>query len=140
MLYLFAEKSRDSTMMLYAFVAVGLGSALGAWLRWGLSVWLNSTLTELPLGTLAANLVGGWLVGVAVAFFMQHSELSPEWRLFVITGFLGGLTTFSTFSAETVKLLMQGQYAWSLAIIAAHLGGSLLMTILGIQTFKWMNA
>ncbi|MDD5181443.1 MAG: fluoride efflux transporter CrcB [Gallionellaceae bacterium] len=123
----------------HAFIAVGLGAATGAWLRWGLGLWLNPALPELPLGTLSANLVGGYLIGLAVAFFMQHPGLSPEWRLLVITGFLGGLTTFSTFSAETVTLLLRGQYAWSLAIIAAHLGGSLLMTVLGIQTMKWFQ-
>lgn len=123
----------------HAFLAVGSGAAIGAWLRWGLGTWLNPTLSELPPGTLAANLIGGYLVGLAIAFFIQHPGLSPEWRLFVITGFLGGLTTFSTFSAETVTLLMRGQYAWALGIIAAHLGGSLLMTVLGMQTFKWLN-
>lgn len=127
-------------MMFYTFLAIGIGAALGAWLRWGLGLWLNPTLTDLPLGTLAANLIGGYLIGLAVAFFMQNPNLSPEWRLFVITGFLGGLTTFSTFSAETVSLLMRGQYAWGTTIIAAHLGGSLLMTVLGMQTFKWLQA
>ncbi|MEW5905043.1 MAG: fluoride efflux transporter CrcB [Pseudomonadota bacterium] len=127
-------------MGVYAFLAVGLGAACGAWLRWGLGLWLNPALPELPPGTLVANLIGGYLVGIAVAFFIQHPGLSPEWRLFIITGFLGGLTTFSTFSAETVTLLMRGQYAWGIGIIAAHLGGSLLMTVLGIQTFKWLNA
>jgi CrcB protein len=78
-------------------------------------------------------------VGFAVAFFMQHPGLSPEWRLLVITGFLGGLTTFSTFSSETVTLLMRGQYLWGAGIVAAHLGGSLLMTVLGIQTMKWLQ-
>ena len=126
-------------MTLNAFIAIGLGAAIGAWLRWGLGLWLNPALPELPLGTLSANLVGGYLIGLAVAFFMQHPGLSPEWRLFIITGFLGGLTTFSTFSAETVTLLARGQYAWSMAIIAAHLGGSLLMTVLGMQTMKWIQ-
>ncbi len=102
-------------------------------------MWLNPALPQLPLGTLSANLIGGYLVGLAVAFFMQHPGLSPEWRLLIITGFLGGLTTFSTFSTETVTLLARGQYAWSMAIIAAHLGGSLLMTVLGIQTLKWIQ-
>jgi len=125
--------------MLYAFLAIGIGSASGAWLRWGLGLWLNPALPELPLGTLSANLIGGYLIGLAVAFFTQYPGLSPEWRLLVITGFLGGLTTFSTFSAETVTLLLRGQYAWGMGIIAAHLGGSLLMTVLGIQTFKWLH-
>jgi fluoride exporter len=126
-------------MTFYAFIAIGLGAAMGAWLRWGMGLWLNPALAELPLGTLAANLFGGYLIGLAIAFFMQHPGLSPELRLFAITGFLGGLTTFSTFSAETVTLLIRGQYAWSMAIIVAHLGGSLLMTALGMQTFKWLH-
>ena len=126
-------------MLIYSFLAVGAGAAVGAWLRWGFGLWFNPVLPELPLGTLAANLVGGYLIGLAVAFFMQHPGLSPEWRLLIITGFLGGLTTFSTFSAETVTLLARGQYAWSMAIIAAHLGGSIAMTVLGMQTFKWLH-
>lgn len=126
-------------MILYAFLAIGIGSAFGAWLRWGLGLWLNPALPELPLGTLSANLIGGYLIGLAVAFFTQYPGLSPEWRLLIITGFLGGLTTFSTFSAETVTLLLRGQYAWGSAIIISHLGGSLLMTVLGIQTFKWLH-
>jgi len=129
----------NKDMTLYAFIAVGLGAALGAWLRWGMGIWLNSLLPQLPPGTLAVNLVGGYLIGLAVAFYMQHPGISPEWRLFIITGFLGGLTTFSTFSAETVTILLRGQYAWGMAIIAAHLGGSLLMTILGLQTYKWLQ-
>ena len=127
-------------MTLYAFLAIGLGAAIGAWLRWGLGLWLNPVLPELPPGTLAANLIGGYLIGLAVAFFMQHPGLSPEWRLFIITGFLGGLTTFSTFSAETVTLLLRGQYAWGATIIVAHLAGSLLMTVLGIHTYKLLHS
>ena len=127
-------------MLIYSFLAVGLGAAFGAWLRWGLGMWLNPVLPELPLGTLSANLVGGYLVGLAVALFTHYPGLSPEWRLLIITGFLGGLTTFSAFSAETVTLLMRGQYAWGMGIIAAHLGGSLMMTVLGIQTFKWLQS
>jgi CrcB protein len=126
-------------MTIYAFIAIGLGAAMGAWMRWGLGLWLNPALPDLPLGTLAANMLGGYLIGLAVAFFMHYSSMAPEWRLFAITGFLGGLTTFSTFSAETVTLLMRGQYAWGTAIIATHLGGSLLMTLLGMQTFKWLQ-
>lgn len=108
-------------------------------MRWGLTLWLNPALPELPLGTLASNLVGGYLVGLALAYFLQHPAISPEWRLFIITGFLGGLTTFSTFSAETVLLLARGQYAWTLALIATHLAGSILMTLLGMQTFKFLS-
>jgi len=127
-------------MTLYAFIAVGLGAAIGAWIRWMLGLWLNANLPELPLGTLTANLVGAFLIGYAVAFFIQHPGLSPEWRLFIITGFLGGLTTFSTFSIETVTLLARGQYLWGAAIISTHLVGSLIVTVCGLQTFKWLNS
>lgn len=125
--------------MLNSLLAIGLGAALGASLRWGLGLWFNPVFPTLPMGTLSSNLLGGYLIGLAIAFFTQHPGLSPEWRLFIITGFLGGLTTFSTFSAETVTLLMREQYAWGMGIIAAHLGGSLLMTLLGIQTFKHLH-
>ena len=121
-------------------VAVGLGAALGAWLRWWLGVALNAVVPTLPLGTLAANLIGGYLIGVAVEFFIVHAAFSAELRLFVITGFLGGLTTFSTFSAEAVTLLSREQYGWAAAHIGAHLAGSLMMTILGIATVRALQA
>lgn len=123
-------------MALQSFLAVGIGAALGAWLRWGLGALLNPHLPELPLGTLAANLVGGYLVGVAVAIFTQHPGLGPEARLFLITGFLGGLTTFSTFSAESVHLLARGELAWAAGHMALHLAGTLVMTFLGMLTVK----
>ncbi len=123
-------------MGFYAFLAVGAGAAFGAWLRWWLGVALNPVFPTLPFGTLAANLLGGYLVGVAVAFFAEHAGLPPEARLFVITGFMGGLTTFSTFSAEAVTLLSRGEYAWALAHMATHLGGSLAMTAIGMFTVK----
>jgi CrcB protein len=119
-----------------AFLAVGAGAALGAWLRWGLSAALNHVTPNLPLGTLASNIIGGYLIGVAVEVLVNHSLLSPEWRLFIITGFLGGLTTFSTFSAEAVGLLSRQQYGWAIALIGAHLAGSLIMTVLGIMTVR----
>jgi fluoride exporter len=122
------------------FLAVGAGAALGAWLRWALSVALNHLTPNLPVGTLAANVIGGYLVGVAVEVLVHHSLLTPEWRLFIITGFLGGLTTFSTFSAEAVNLLMRQQYGWSLALISAHLGGSLVMTVLGIASVRALTS
>ena len=123
-------------MAIYSFLAVGIGAALGAWLRWGLGALLNAYLPVLPLGTLAANLLGGYLVGVAVAVFTQHPGLAPEARLLVITGFLGGLTTFSTFSAEAVHLLTRGEYGWAAGHMAVHLAGSLAMTLLGLWTVR----
>jgi CrcB protein len=116
------------------FVAVGLGAALGAWSRWLLGLMLNPLLVMLPLGTLAANLIGGYLVGVAVGVFHINSGLPPALKLLVITGFLGGLTTFSTFSAEVVERLLAHQLGWALALAGAHLAGSLLMTYLGLLT------
>ena len=128
-----------TSMAFYAFIAVGIGAAVGAWLRWGLGLWLNAIWPELPLGTLSANLIGSFLIGFLFAFFMQHPGLAPEWRLFIFTGFLGALTTFSTFSLETVTLLMRGQYFWSFSMITLHLGGSVLMTVLGLQVYKWLH-
>ena len=120
-------------------VAVSAGSSLGALLRWWLGTRLNAHFPPIPPGTLAANLIGGYVVGVAVAFFASYSALAPEWRLFVITGFCGGLTTFSTFSAEVVTLLQEGRASWALAAMATHLAGSLLMTLAGIGTVVWMR-
>jgi CrcB protein len=118
------------------FAAVGIGAALGAWLRWGLSFWLNARHPQFPLGTLASNLVGGYLVGLAVAYFVARHDLPPEWRLFVVTGFLGGLTTFSTFSAEVTQLLARGDYVYGVALTGLHLFGSLLLTAAGFATFR----
>ncbi len=117
-----------------SILAISLGAALGALLRWLLALRLNAILPWLPPGTLAANLVGGYLIGLAVAYFGQHPELPPQWRLFVITGFLGGLTTFSTFSAEVVILLNQGRLLAAMAVISAHVVGSLALTLLGMGT------
>lgn len=115
-----------------AFIAVFSGAGIGAVLRWVFAIWLNPLFPTVPLGTLAANLLGGLLVGVASAFFGQHTDLPPEWRLLAVTGFLGGLTTFSTFSAEVVHLLMRQQPGWALATAGVHLIGSLLLTGVGI--------
>jgi len=122
-----------------SIAAVSVGSSLGALLRWWLGARLNAHFPPIPPGTLAANLIGGYVVGVAVAFFATYTALAPEWRLLVITGFCGGLTTFSTFSAEIVSLLQQGRGTWALAAAAVHLGGSLLMTLAGIGTVVWVR-
>jgi fluoride exporter len=115
---------------------IAVGSTLGAWLRWGLSTWLNPRLPHLPLGTLASNLIGGYLVGVGVAYFTANTSLAPEWRLLAITGFLGGLTTFSTFSAEVVQLLQADRLVTAALLALIHLLGSLLLTVLGFATYR----
>jgi CrcB protein len=119
--------------------AVGMGAVLGAWLRWGLGAWLNPLLPDLPLGTLAANAVGGLLIGVAIQLFADHPGVPPEMRLFVITGFLGALTTFSTFSAEAVALLGRAQWTWAAAHIASHLAASVALTIAGMYAVRWLK-
>ena len=119
-----------------ALLAVFVGAGCGACLRYALGETLNRLLPQMPLGTLAANLIGGYLVGVAIAFFAWRTDVSLLWRLALITGFLGGLTTFSTFSAEVVNAFTRGEPGWALAIAASHLGGSLLLTVLGIATVR----
>ncbi|AMS32726.1 camphor resistance protein CrcB [Betaproteobacteria bacterium UKL13-2] len=114
------------------FLAVGIGAVIGAWSRWGLSVWLNPRHEMFPLGTFAANAIGGLLIGWAVGFFARHPQLSPEWRLFLITGFLGGLTTFSTYSVEVVTLVEGGEIGWAAAVGLSHLGVSLVLTVAGV--------
>ncbi len=122
------------------WVAVGVGAALGAWLRWGLGLWLNAAPFPVPLGTLAANLGGGFVIGCAIALFQTHASLPAEWRLFLITGFLGGLTTFSTFSAEAMMLLQRGQYLWVFAHSALHLIGSIACCIAGYAAWQAMTS
>ena len=126
-------------MGLYGFISVGIGAAIGAWLRWWLGVMLNPLFPTLPPGTLAANLLGGYLIGLAVAFFAQHPGLSPEIRLLVVTGFLGGLTTFSTFSAEVVTLFSRSEYIWGSIEAGVHLLGSFAMTALGMMTISLLR-
>ena len=118
-------------MSFSGFIAVGCGAAAGAWLRWWLAILLNPIFPTLPLGTLAANLLGGWLMGLAMGFFGHFESLPPEMRLLLMTGFLGGLTTFSTFSAEAATLISHEQYGWTAVSVAVHVIGSVLMTLLG---------
>lgn len=120
------------TGLLSGWIGISIGAALGALLRWHLGLWLNPVFPTLPLGTLAANLVGGLLIGLIVEYTAINAAFPPALRLAAITGFLGGLTTFSTFSAESVNLLMRRQWAWSAAHMGAHLLGSLAMTAIGI--------
>ena len=125
--------------MIRSILAISVGASLGALLRWWLGLVLNGLFPSIPPGTLVANLVGGYLVGLAIAFFATYSAMAPEWRLLVITGFCGGLTTFSTFSAEIVALLQQGRAAWAFAAAASHLLGSVVMTFAGIGTMVWLR-
>lgn len=123
-----------------AAVAVATGAALGALLRWWLSAWLNASHPDIPLGTWAANLVGGYLVGLAMAWVLQEPSVSTTARLFLMTGFLGGLTTFSTFSAEVMHLMLQGRWAMAGALSALHLGGSLVATAAGVACWHAWSA
>lgn len=120
-------------------VVISLGASSGALLRWWFGTQLNALLPSIPLGTLAANLLGGYVIGAAVAIFASSSAIAPEWRLLIMTGFCGGLTTFSTFSVELATLVKQGEALWSCAAIMAHVGGSLLMTFAGMATIELMR-
>lgn len=120
--------------MLKTVIAIALGASTGAVLRWWLGTLLNHLLPSLPPGTLAANLLGGFLIGVAFVLVAQQPALAPEWRLLIITGFLGGLTTFSTFSLEAVTLIQQGRMLNSALLMITHVGGSVCMTLLGIAS------
>ena len=114
-------------------IAISLGASVGALSRWQLSLWLNQGHAVLPWGTLAANWIGAWLIGVAVVFFQSQTQMDPAWRLAIITGFLGGLTTFSTFSVEVVSMLQHARYALALGTACLHVLGSLALTVLGIK-------
>lgn len=121
--------------MWLSFVAVSVGAVIGANLRWLLGLWLNTSYHSIPLGTLAANLSGGWLIGILIGYFSQASTLAPEWRLFAITGLCGALTTFSTFSLEMFAAIQDGKWPMAITGIVLHVVGSILMTALGIYTF-----
>jgi CrcB protein len=120
--------------MIRSLLVISLWASLGAILRWGLGAAFNALFPTIPPGTWLANMLGGYLMGVALAYFGQQTGLAPEWRLLVITGFLGGLTTFSTFSAEVTTLIQQGRMLWAGAAVSAHVVGSLAMTLLGLAT------
>lgn len=117
-----------------SIIVIALGAALGALLRWQLGSKFNSIFPTMPPGTLAANLIGAYVIGLGIAFFASYPGISPEWRLLVITGFCGGLTTFSTFSAEVTTLLQEGRISWALGTVVIHVVGSVAMTFAGIGT------
>jgi CrcB protein len=122
--------------MWLSILAIFFGAGFGALLRAGFNFLVVGSASMIPLGTLLSNLVGGYLIGIAIAFFGNNPNLTPEWRLFVITGFLGGLTTFSSFSAEVVTLMQRGEVTWALGTALLHLVGSLVLTFLGILTYQ----
>jgi len=126
--------------VLKTILAISIGASAGALLRWWLGLALNGLFPTVPPGTLAANLLGSYVIGLAIAFFATYTAIPPEWRLLVITGFCGSLTTFSTFSAEIVTLLQQGRAAWALGAAGIHVAGSVLMTLAGIGTLLWLRA
>lgn len=125
--------------IVYTVLAIGSGSALGALLRYGLSIALNAYVPQLPMGTLSANWIAAYVVGAAISFFASAQGLSPLWRLFIVTGFAGGLSTFSTFSAELFSLLRDGRLNWSAGMVVLHVGGSLIMVALGAATVVYMR-
>ena len=121
-------------------LAVGGGSAIGGCARWALSIWLNPRHPHFFLGTFAANAIGGLLVGLAMAHFTRHPDISIEWRLLIATGFLGGLTTFSSYSAEVIGLIDMGEMAWALVVAGSHLAASLLLTAVGFWAYRQLVA
>jgi CrcB protein len=125
--------------MIYSIVAIASGAGIGALLRWFLGLKFNSLYPAIPMGTLSANILGGYLIGIAIAFFATNTALSPEWKLFIITGFLGGLTTFSTFSAEIVTAIQEGRLSHASMGVILHVGGSLIMTFLGIASMMYLQ-
>jgi CrcB protein len=122
-----------------SLIVIAIGASLGAWLRWILGMKLNALFPTIPPGTVVANMVGGYIIGLAIAFLAASPTLSPEWRLLIITGFCGGLTTFSTFSAETVALIQEGRLVWALGSISLHVAGSLAMTAAGLLSYQMIG-
>jgi CrcB protein len=126
-------------VILKTIAALSFGASFGAILRYSFEKWLNPIFSNLHLGTLCANLLGGFLIGIAFSFFAKNPDIAPEWRIFVITGFLGGLTTFSSFSAETTLLIQQGCYSSALIVIGLHVVGSLVLTACGFALFSFLR-
>ncbi|MFL1495415.1 fluoride efflux transporter CrcB [Pseudomonas sp. O64] len=125
--------------MLKSLVVIAVGASLGAWLRWLLGMKLNALFPTIPPGTVVANMIGGYIIGLAIAFLVASPTLSPEWRLLIITGFCGGLTTFSTFSAETVALIQEGRLLWAFGSVLIHVVGSLAMTVAGLLSYQMIG-
>ncbi|APV41872.1 fluoride ion transporter CrcB [Pseudomonas frederiksbergensis] len=125
--------------MLKSLLVIAVGASVGAWLRWLLGMKLNALFPTIPPGTVVANMVGGYIIGLAIAFLATSPSLSPEWRLLIITGFCGGLTTFSTFSAETVALIQEGRLLWALGSVSLHVVGSLAMTAAGLLSYQMIG-
>ncbi len=125
-------------MSVVPILAICLGASAGALARWGLALWLNAPTGLLPWGTLAANWIGAYVIGASIALFQALPHLDPALRLGLVTGFLGALTTFSTFSAEVVNLLLQQRLGMALLVSSLHLGGSLLLTWMGLRSASWL--
>lgn len=125
--------------MMNAILVISLGASIGALCRWALGLLLDSLFIAVSIGTIAANLIGAYLVGIAIAYFAGHAEIAPHWRLLIITGFLGGLTTFSSFSAEVVEMIAEGKTGIAVATVLIHVMGSLALTFFGIQTYQFFK-
>ena len=125
--------------MMKSLLVIAIGASLGAWLRWLLGIKLNALFPTIPPGTVVANMIGGYIIGLALAFLAASPSLSPEWRLLIITGFCGGLTTISTFSAETVALIQEGRLLWAFGSISLHVVGSLVMTAAGLLSYQMIG-
>lgn len=128
--------AKQGIVIMQALLSIGIGAALGAWLRWWFGMRMNHLFPTLPLSTLTANLLGGFLIGMFIALTRNHAFIPEPARLAIATGFLGGLTTFSTFSAETVTLLTEQEFFWAAMIVLAHVAGSIFATLLGIYVMK----
>ena len=137
---LLPARGNGTKTMLMSIAVIAVGGAIGSLLRWYVATRLNASFPQLPPGTLAANLIGGYLIGVAMAVFLAYPGLSPQWRLLTVTGFLGGLTTFSSFSAEVVTAILAGETLWAVSTVAVHVLGSVVMTLCGVGTVRLVRS